>query len=144
MLQVAWWGAHSTRGWGISRLSRATGESKHGRTGMSLRLRWEPLSLPGRAISGQHLGDYLENMTWVGVWRVKKCEGRTSLAHWREEGRSLRTSEEARRGCQAEVTGVDCRDLWSHCSYDPRLFLLSLPPPPGGGGFESLGKHRLC
>lgn len=62
-------------------------------------------------MSGQHLGDYLENMTLVGELRVKKCEARTCVVHLRGEGRSLRTSEEAGKGWQAEVPGVHCREL---------------------------------
>lgn len=88
-------------------------KAKHSRISMSLPLRWEPSSLPGRATSGQHLGVYLEIMTPGGAWRVKKCEGRTCIAHLRVEGRSLRPSEEAGRGCQPEVPGVHHRDPWS-------------------------------
>lgn len=125
MLQGAWWGGHNTGGQGISQLSRATGEeSKCGRINMSLPPRWETVSLPGRAISGQHRGDYPENMTLARVRRVRKCEARTCVALLRGEGRSLRISGEAGGAGRQRFQGFTAGSC-DHCSYDPWLFSVS-------------------
>lgn len=124
MLQAAWWGMYNTGGQGMPQLSRATDESKCGRISMSLPLRRETVSLPGRAISGQHRGDYPENMTLARVWNVRKCEARTCAALLRGDQRTLRTSEEAGGAGRQRFQGFTVGSC-DHCSYDPWLFIVS-------------------
>lgn len=135
--KYSWWGGHDTGGQGIFQLSRATGESKRSRISMSLPLRWETESLPGRAISGQHRGDYPENMTLVKsveseeVWSKDLC---CSLEKGTEVSEDLRGSWEelAGRGSRGSLQGaVITAAMTPGCS--------SCPP-----SFEGLGKHRLC
>lgn len=89
---------------GISYLSKVAGAGKPGRM-LILQLGWELQALLGGATLGQLLGVYLETVASTGLWRMKKWEEGTHIAHLRV-GMSLRISGWAGRDPWAEVSWI--------------------------------------
>lgn len=65
-------------------------------------------------------------MASMELWRMKRCEEGTHVAHLIVGIISLGISEWAGRDPSAEVPGILLQGAWDHWDYDPWLLILSL------------------